>query len=75
MADDEAFALIKSLTYNIDPRVRRYAINALLTFEETGPVSELLDAALEDPDQGVMTEARQTRDQIRAARRMELIGG
>jgi WD40 repeat protein len=74
MTATEAFALIKELTYNIDPRIRRYAINALLTFRETGPVNELLDAALEDPNPEVVQEARSTRRQIRAARRKELIG-
>ena len=64
---EEALFTIQRLAFNIDPQVRRNAIAALTMFEETRPVRDLLDDALEDPDPEVRSAATTTRNALHDA--------
>jgi hypothetical protein len=69
-----AFEKVRKLSRNIDPKVRRNAIRALVHFERRGPAREVLDEALEDTDPEVRAVAERTRDTIRSAKMYELFG-
>jgi WD40 repeat protein/serine/threonine protein kinase len=69
-----AFEKVRALCRNIDPRVRRNAIRALVHFERRGAAREVLDEALEDSDPEVREVAERTRDTIRSAKMHELFG-
>jgi HEAT repeat protein len=64
----EAFPIARRLANSIDPRVRRNAIRSLVLFERVGPVSSLLEQALEDSDPEVVRAAQQTLDSLRNAK-------
>jgi HEAT repeat protein len=67
LGPEEAFLMIQRLASSIDPATRRNAIAALTMFEETRPVRQLLDTALEDPDPGVREAAKISRNTLRDA--------
>jgi WD40 repeat protein/serine/threonine protein kinase len=69
-----AFEKVRVLCRNIDPRVRRNSVRALVHFERRGAVREVLDEALEDTDPEVREVAERTRDTIRSAKMHELFG-
>jgi WD40 repeat protein/serine/threonine protein kinase/HEAT repeat protein len=69
-----AFEKVRKLSRNIDPKVRRNSIRALVHFERRGPAREVLDEALEDTDPEVRAVAERTRDTIRSAKMYELFG-
>jgi len=69
-----AFETVRGLCRNIDPRVRRNAVRALVHFERKGAAREVLDSALEDSDPEVRAAAERTRDIARSAIAVELFG-
>ena len=69
-----AFETVRTLCRNIDPRVRRNAVRALVHFERKGAAREVLDAALEDSDPEVRAAAERTRDIVRSAKAVGLFG-
>jgi WD40 repeat protein/serine/threonine protein kinase len=69
-----AFRLIRDTRLSIDPRMRRWGVRALAVYQETDPVREHLDEALDDPDTRVSGEARIVRALIREARLKQLLG-
>ena len=69
-----AFETVRALCRNIDPRVRRNAVRALVHFERKGAAREVLDAALEDSDPEVRAAAERTRGIVRSAIAVELFG-
>lgn len=69
-----AFETVRALCRNIDPRVRRNAVRALVHFERRGAAREVLDSALEDSDPEVRAAAERTRDIARSAIAVELFG-
>jgi WD40 repeat protein/serine/threonine protein kinase/Flp pilus assembly protein TadD len=74
LREEQAFELIRPLATSVDPEVRSNAIFGLATFEDRGPVRELLDQAAEDPEAMVREAAEVTRNQLREARRRQLLG-
>jgi WD40 repeat protein/serine/threonine protein kinase/Tfp pilus assembly protein PilF len=69
-----AFETVRKLSRNIDPKVRRNSVRALVHFERRGAAREVLDEALEDTDPEVREVAERTRDIIRSAKMHELFG-
>jgi HEAT repeat protein len=69
-----AFEKVRVLCRNIDPRVRRNAVRALVHFERRGAAREVLDEALEDTDPDVREAAERTRDIVRSAKMQEFFG-
>jgi hypothetical protein len=69
-----AFEKVRVLCRNIDPRVRRNAVRALVHFERRGAAREVLDEALEDTDPDVREIAERTRDIVRSAKMQEFFG-
>jgi WD40 repeat protein len=69
-----AFERVRALCRNIDPRVRRNAVRALIHFERKGAVREVLDEALKDSDPEVREAAKLTREIGRRAKAFELFG-
>jgi len=69
-----AFKRVGILCRNIDPRVRRNAVRALVHFERKGAAREVLDEVLEDRDPEVRAAAERTRDIVRSAQAVELFG-
>jgi WD40 repeat protein/serine/threonine protein kinase len=69
-----AFEKVRVLCRNIDPRVRRNAVRALVHFERRGAAREVLEEVLEDTDPDVREVAERTRDTIRSAKMQELFG-
>jgi len=69
-----AFETVRTLCRNIDPRVRRNAVRALVHFERKGAAREVLDAALEDSDPEVRAAAERTRGIVRSAIAVDLFG-
>ena len=69
-----AFEKVRALCRNIDPRVRRNAVRALVHFERRGAAREILDEVLEDSDPEVRAAAQGTRDILRSAKAFELFG-
>jgi WD40 repeat protein/serine/threonine protein kinase/Tfp pilus assembly protein PilF len=69
-----AFKRVRVLCRNIDPRVRRNAVRALVHFERKGAAREVLDEVLEDRDPEVRAAAERTRDIVRSAKAVELFG-
>ena len=69
-----AFETVRALCRNIDPRVRRNAVRALVHFERKGAAREVLDAALEDSDPEVRAAAERTRGIVRSAIAVDLFG-
>jgi WD40 repeat protein/serine/threonine protein kinase len=69
-----AFEKVRALCRNIDPRVRRNAVRAMVHFERRGAAREILDEVLEDSDPEVRAAAERTRDILRSAKAFELFG-
>jgi WD40 repeat protein/serine/threonine protein kinase len=69
-----AFEKVRVLCRNIDPRVRRNSVRALVLFERKGAARELMDEVLEDNDPEVRAAAERIRDTIRSAKTFELFG-
>lgn len=69
-----AFEKVRVLSRNIDPKVRRNAVRAMVHFERRGAAREVLDAALEDTDPEVRDAATRTREIVRKAKAQELFG-
>ena len=69
-----AFEKVRALCRNIDPRVRRNAVRALIHFERRVAVREVLDAALEDTDPEVREAAKMTHEIGRRTKAFELFG-
>ena len=69
-----AFRKVRVLSRNIDPKVRRNAVRAMVHFERRGAAREVLDAALEDTDPEVRDAATRTREIVRKAKAQELFG-
>jgi hypothetical protein len=69
-----AFDQVWRLCRNIDPRVRRNSVRALVLFERKGPSRDLLDEVLQDSDPDVIQAAERTRDTLRSAKTYELFG-
>ena len=63
------------MAVSINPTTRRNATLALAVFDETEPVSELLDQAAEDPNPEVRSAAAETRALLRRAHLREAVGG
>jgi hypothetical protein len=63
----EAFPTVRRFSQNIDPQIRRNATRALVLFEDTKPVREVLDAALDDSDGSVVDAARAVREAMERA--------
>jgi HEAT repeat protein len=73
--DDEfAFETVRRLSANIDPRVRRNAVRALVLFENKGPVRGVLKDALDDNDPEVAATAEKVQATMRSAKLNELFG-
>ncbi len=71
---ESAFETVRLLCRNIDPRVRRNSVRALVLFERKGAARELMDEILQDSDAEVRLAAERTRDTIRSAKMYELFG-
>jgi len=59
---------------NIDPRVRRNAVRALVLFENKGPVRGVLNDALEDNDPEVVAVAEKIQATLKSAKLNQLFG-
>ncbi len=67
ISETDAFGTVRRFCQNIDPKVRRNAVRALVLFEDVKPVREVLDSALDDSDQSVVDAARGVRDAMENA--------
>ncbi len=74
VAPEDAFDVVRRLAHSIDPRVRRNAIAALILFERTGPVVELLEQARSDSDPSVVTAAEATERAMREVKIQQVFG-
>jgi WD40 repeat protein len=72
--EESAFEKVRVLCRNIDPRVRRNAVRALVHFERRGAAREVLEEALEDSDPEVREVAERTQKIIRSAKMQEFFG-
>jgi HEAT repeat protein len=72
--ESTAFDTVRRLCRNIDPRIRRNAVRALVLYEHTGVAIELLDEVLADSDPDVARAAEQTRDIMRNAKIQQVFG-
>jgi hypothetical protein len=72
--DESAFETVRRMGRNIDPRVRRNAVRALVLFENKGPVREVLNDALEDSDPEVVSVAEKVQATLKSAKLNELFG-
>ena len=59
---------------NIDPRVRRNSVRAMVLFERRGAARELMDEILQDSDPEVRQAAELTHNTLRSAKLHELFG-
>ncbi len=69
-----AFEKVRTLCRNIDPRVRRNSVRALVLFERKGAARELMNEVLEDSDPDVRQAAELTYNTLRSAKMYELFG-
>ena len=69
-----AFETVRRLCRNIDPRVRKNAVRALILFERSGPAKLVLDEALDDTNPEVVEAAEKTRDGLRSVQINTLFG-
>jgi len=69
-----AFETVRVLFRNIDPRVRRNAIRAMVHFERKGAARDVMDEAMEDSDPEVRDAATRTHEILRKAKAHELFG-
>ncbi len=74
IAEGEAFELIEQFSRNIDPRVRRNAVRALILFENKGPARDVLNDALEDSDPEVVDVAERTKEMLRIGKANQVFG-
>jgi WD40 repeat protein/serine/threonine protein kinase len=74
IGEDVAFEKVRALCRNIDPRVRRNAVRAMVLFERRGAARELMQEILEDSDPEVREAAELTHNTLRAAKMNELFG-
>jgi WD40 repeat protein len=74
LGEEEAFEVIRTLSRNIDPMVRRNAVKSLILYKNEGIVREVLNDALEDSDPDVVKAAEVTREAMRTGRIKELFG-
>ena len=72
--EQAAFETVRRLCRNIDPRVRRNAVKALILFERSGPAKLVLDEALEDSSPEVVEAAEKTRAGLRSVQINTLFG-
>jgi WD40 repeat protein/serine/threonine protein kinase/Flp pilus assembly protein TadD len=72
--EESAFEKVRGLCRNIDPRVRRNSVRALVLFERRGAARDLIDEVLEDTDPEVRQAAELTHNTLRAAKMFELFG-
>jgi len=72
--DRSAFETVRGMCRNIDPRVRRNAVRALVLFENKGPVREELNDALDDNDPEVAAAAEKVQATLKSAKLNELFG-
>ena len=72
--DESAFETVRRMGRNIDPRVRRNAVRALVLFENKGPVREVLKDALEDSDPEVVSVAEKVQATLKSAKLNQLFG-
>ena len=72
--EGEAFELIEQFSRNIDPRVRRNAVRALILFENKGPARDVLNDALEDSDPEVVDVAERTKEMLRIGKANQVFG-
>jgi WD40 repeat protein/serine/threonine protein kinase len=64
--EQTAFDTVRRLCRNIDPRVRKNAVKALILFERSGPAKLVLDEALDDSNPEVVEAAEKTRAGLRS---------
>jgi len=74
ISQESAFETVRRLCRNIDPRVRRNSVRALVLFERKGAARDLMDEVLEDSDAEVRQAAERTRETLRSAKMYELFG-
>jgi hypothetical protein len=74
IGEDVAFEKVRGLCRNIDPRVRRNSVRAMVLFERRGAARELMEEILEDSDPEVRQAAELTHNTLRAAKMNELFG-
>jgi WD40 repeat protein len=74
LGEEEAFEVIRTLSRNIDPMVRRNAVKSLILFKNEGAVRDVLNDTLEDSDPDVVKAAELTREAMRTGRIKELFG-
>jgi WD40 repeat protein/serine/threonine protein kinase len=72
--DESAFETVRRMGRNIDPRVRRNAVRALVLFENKGPARAVLNDALEDNDPEVVAAAEKVQATLESAKLNELFG-
>jgi HEAT repeat protein len=72
--EQAAFETVRRLCRNIDPRVRRNAVKALILFERSGPAKLVLDEALEDSNPEVVEAAEKIRAGLLSAQINTLFG-
>jgi WD40 repeat protein len=72
--DESAFETVRQMCRNIDPRVRRNAVRALVLFENKGPVRGELKDALDDNDPEVAAAAEMVQATLKSAKINELFG-
>ena len=72
--DESAFETVRQMCRNIDPRVRRNAVRALVLFENKGPVRGELKDALDDNDPEVAAAAEMVQATLKGAKLNELFG-
>jgi WD40 repeat protein len=74
ISEDVAFEKVRALCRNIDPRVRRNSVRAMVLFQRTGAARELMDEILQDSDPEVRQAAELTHNTLRSAKLHELFG-
>ena len=72
--EQTAFDTVRRLCRNIDPRVRRNAVKALILFERSGPARVVLDEALDDTNPEVVAAAEKIRAGLLSAQVNSLFG-
>jgi len=72
--EQSAFDTVRRLCRNIDPRVRRNAVKALILFQRSGPARVVLEEALDDSNPEVVAAAEKTRDGLRSVQINTLFG-